>query len=312
MDPTPIRHEWKSRAEPGGLHLFDRVTGLNVLLDEIRVAPQHWSTAPRQVSVALTNACDLSCSFCFAPKRRAELPFETLIQWLVELDEDGCLGVGFGGGEPTKYPRFVDLCRLTARRTQLAVTFTTHGHSFDRSLAAKLKGSVHFIRVSMDGVGTTYEALRGRPFSEFLVRLDVIKSVAPFGINFLVNAQTIPCLDTAARIAGDFGAAEFLLLPEREAGSARSGDTATALQLRSWVERYRGSVPLSVSETDSDGLPTCSPFRPDDDRLGAYAHVDAQGVLKPTSFDEKGIAIGEGGIRRALRVLRDNERQGPT
>lgn len=51
----------KVRPGPSGLHIFDRETGLNILLDEVRVPLEGWAAAPRQVSVALTNACDLSC-----------------------------------------------------------------------------------------------------------------------------------------------------------------------------------------------------------------------------------------------------------
>lgn len=63
----------KLRVGPDGLHLFDRRTGLNMLFDEIEAPEEQWSRAPRQVSIALTNACDLACSFCYAPKngRRA-------------------------------------------------------------------------------------------------------------------------------------------------------------------------------------------------------------------------------------------------
>src|SRR6266705_976700 len=49
----------KIRMGPSGIQLFDRTTGLNILLDEVPVPPTLWAEAPRQVSVALTNACDL-------------------------------------------------------------------------------------------------------------------------------------------------------------------------------------------------------------------------------------------------------------
>jgi hypothetical protein len=39
-----------------------------------------------QVSVALTNACDLSCEFCYAPKVPATLPADRVDRWLAELD----------------------------------------------------------------------------------------------------------------------------------------------------------------------------------------------------------------------------------
>ena len=140
----------KVRPGPSGVHLFDRTTGLNVLLDEVQVSPSSWASAPRQVSIALTNACDLACPHCYAPKNPAALNFQRVAAWLRELDANGCLGVGFGGGEPTLYRRFAELCRYAARETGLAVTFTTHAHHLDDELVADLTGSVHFVRVSMD------------------------------------------------------------------------------------------------------------------------------------------------------------------
>jgi hypothetical protein len=116
---APIRVNGKVRLGPSGVHLFNRATGLNVLLDEVQVPASSWAAAPRQVAVALTNACDLACPHCYAPKSPAALNFQRLTGWLKELDAHGCLGVGFGGGEPTLYRRFTELCRYTAQETGL-------------------------------------------------------------------------------------------------------------------------------------------------------------------------------------------------
>jgi MoaA/NifB/PqqE/SkfB family radical SAM enzyme len=193
-----MRGHLKIRAGPDGIHLFCRSSGANVL------------TAPRQVSVALTNACDLRCYYCYAPKHRAQLATGQLLGWLRELDSAGCFGVGFGGGEPTLHRDFALLCKLAANTTRLAITFTTHAHRLHEQLAAELKGYVHFIRVSMDGIGTTYESLRGKEFHVLCQKLKLVRSLAPFGINFVVNATTFPDLDAAVALANDYGASEFL------------------------------------------------------------------------------------------------------
>src|SRR3954466_16303719 len=99
------------RAGPSGIHLFDRRTGLNCLFDEVRVPPERWAAAPRHVALALTNAGDLACAHCYAPKPPAILAPDKVYRWLAELDTIGCLGVGFGGGEPTLHPGFPDFCR---------------------------------------------------------------------------------------------------------------------------------------------------------------------------------------------------------
>ena len=82
----------KVRLGPSGIHLFDRNSGLNLLVDEIAPSRESWATAPRHVSIGLTNACDLTCSYCFAPKHAAKLDFERLTGWMNELDGNSCLG----------------------------------------------------------------------------------------------------------------------------------------------------------------------------------------------------------------------------
>ena len=299
----------KIRTGPSGIHMFDRATGLNVLFDEVQLPSVTWAGAPRQVSIALTNACDLACRYCYAPKNPALLDASRLMGWLEELDENGCLGVGFGGGEPTLWRGFAELCHYTSEKTGLAVTFTTHAHRLDEALLADLVGGVHFVRVSMDGVGASYEALRGRSFTVLCRRLEALRLLAPFGINFVVNAHTLPHLDAAAQLAAVVGAAEFLLLPEQPVRGRGGIDGASVHALRDWVIRYRGVVPLTVSEAGSDGLPTCNPLA-GEIGLRSYAHIDASGVLKRSSFDSEGVAIGNDGPMHALHALRRRHEEG--
>ena len=292
----------KVRIGPAGVHIFDRSAGLNILVDEVKTNESEWSLAPRQVSIALTNACELSCPYCYAPKRPASLDFCLLTTWLEELDENGCLGIGFGGGEPTLYRQFPEICRFAAENTNLAVTFTTHGHNLDEGLIARLYGSVHFLRISMDGVGPTYEALRGRPFSSLLHRIRIAKSLAPFGINYVVNKRTVADLDQAISIASDLGAMEFLLLPEEPVHGTGGIDVQTLGKLRRWVKDYSGTVPLTISEGKAHGMSVANPLV-NEPGLRGFAHIDAWGVLKRTSYDEEGQPIGVSGVINALSLL---------
>jgi MoaA/NifB/PqqE/SkfB family radical SAM enzyme len=308
---SSARLPMKIRAGPAGVQIFTRTTGLNVLLDEIGVPPALWATAPRYVSVALTNACDLSCPYCYVPKDPAALDLGRVASWLDELDMNGCLGVGFGGGEPTLYRGLAELCRYAAQNTGLAVTLTTHAHRLDDALAASLAGNIHFVRVSMDGVGATYEALRCRSFATLRRRLETLRTLAPFGINYVVNTRTLPDLNAATDLAADAGAAEFLLLPEQSTAAGGGIDDQTVMALRRWVSLYAGAVPLSVSEAGADGLPTCNPLARETG-LRAYAFISAAGTLKRSSFDFDGTAIGEHGLMQALDVLRTCQREANT
>ncbi len=293
---------WKQRCGPSGLHLFDRISGLNILLDEIEVPRELWSSSPRQVSIALTNKCDLACVHCYASKSYDELPYEDVIRWIMDLDANGCLGVGFGGGEPTLYPRFVELCQHAFQNTRLSVTFTTHGHHINNRMTDQLRGNVHFIRVSMDGVDETYEAIRGRSFHAFKQQLKLIQSISPFGLNIVVNQRTLPDLDKAVAIAEAGGAYEILLLPQIPILWKPGIDDTSLQNLQEWVMQYQGPLRLSIGESYSAGFPTCDPL-PEENGLRAYAHIDAKGVLKRTSFHSTGVQICSSGVMNALGIL---------
>jgi hypothetical protein len=154
----------------------------------------------------------------------------------------------------------------------------------------------------MDGVGATYETLRGRPFAAFCHHLENVRTCAPFGINYVVNSQTLPDMDAATTLAAEFGATEFLLLPEQPVRANGGIDNQSKRALQRWVTQYRGSVPLVVSERGSEGLPICNPLQRETG-LRSYAHIDALGILKLCSFDSTGVAIEDTGIMKALNRL---------
>lgn len=293
----------KLRLGPNGRHLFDRRTGLNILFDETLVDESAWSRAPRQISIALTNLCDLHCQYCYAPKHRATLDSELLTTWLVELDQAGCLGVGFGGGEPTLHPKFAEICRQATMSTQLAITFTTHGHRLTPQLLEHLTGNVHFIRVSVDGVGQTYEAQRGRRFRVLLDRLRDAGTLCPLGINVVVNERTVSDLDALVEMAHSVSASELLLLPQQATGTVGAIDSATRCILERWVLNYRGNIRLAVSEAGSENLPICEPS-PREKGLMAYAHIDASGMIKASSYSPHGVSIEANGVVHALTRLK--------
>lgn len=303
-DRTGRQYPVKSRIGPNGVHFFDRLSGLNVLLDEVQPKEAAWSTSPRQVSIALTNVCDLHCAYCYAPKHKVSLNTGQVLGWLKELDTAGCLGIGFGGGEPTLHPEFVDICKRAAGETQLAVTFTTHGHRITPDLVDRLKGSIHFTRISVDGVGRTYEEQRGKPFVSLLRGMESVASLSPFGINVVVNERTVAELDAMSELAEKFGASELLLLPQQGTTTVASMDRVVGRELQDWVFNYRGKTRLAISEAGASGLPICNPL-PDELGLQAYAHIDASGMLRASSYSPVGTNIGAAGVLSALQNLKN-------
>lgn len=292
----------KIRLGPDGMHFFDRQTGLNLLIDEVEPPEHAWSAAPRQVSIAVTNACDLACSYCYAPKHRAVLEMSDLFSWMYELDQAGALGVGFGGGEPTLYRHLADVCAYAAENTGLAVTMTTHGHRWNADLISRLRGAVNFVRVSVDGVEDTYERLRGRSFTQLREALDAIASDFQWGMNTVINQDTVGDLDAIAALAAEHGASELLLLPEQPTGSTPGADEGTLRVLRSWVRVHTGHVPLATSAEAELGVPTADAL-PREEGLRSYAHIDAGGTARSSSYSRSGVRIGEDGLMAAFEHL---------
>lgn len=272
----------KFRKGSDGLHLFERSSGLNCLIDEVVFPKNKWAKAPRFVSMALTNICDLSCRFCYAPKSNDFLTSKNVLAWSRQLDSNGCLCIGFGGGEPTLHRDFTTICREINKQTALGITFTTHGHHLDETLCDELDSSVNFVRVSMDGVGETYESIRKKSFSSLLAQLKLVSSKFNFGINYVVNDQTLPDLDRALDLIVDVGAQTLLLLPEHLNGYV---NPLIKKRLASWIKKSPRPINISVSENGvDDTLPIANPFNTEVG-VNGYAHVTAKGEVSRTSFD---------------------------
>lgn len=292
----------KIRLGPDGIHIFYRNSGTNVLLDEAIPPKNSWTLSPRQVSIALTNACDLECTHCYASKKKARLNLELVKQWILELDNAGCFGIGFGGGEPTLYPNLKELCHFAKINTDLAITMTSHGHRLNEPLVDALKESVNFLRISMDGVHDTYEKIRGRSFSSLLEKLDLIKDKMSFGINYVVNEATISDLPVAVKIAEEYQASELLLLPEEAYGRGIAVKQRALKELSDWINSYSGNLRLSISSAHHE-LAQCQLPLPNENEGIAFAHIDANGILKRSSFDQTGQVIDHRGIMHAFNKL---------
>jgi len=292
----------KKRNGPNGIQYFWRDSGLNILFDEIIPPESAWATAPRQVSIALTNSCDLSCEFCYAPKHGARLCVEKLFCWLHELDIFGCLSVGFGGGEPTLHSEFAAICEYVAKNTSMAVTFTTHGHRLTPELVDQLAGNVNFVRVSVDGVGDAYEQRRGRKFSSLISGLREAKRLGQVGLNVVISELNVAQLNAIADLAETIGASELLLLPQQATKRVNAAGKAVLDDISAWIANYQGRTRLALSATAEAVAPTIDPLNREKG-MREYAHIDASGIVKANSFANTGIAIGRAGVMAALRRL---------
>lgn len=294
----------KLRIEKRGLHYYDRVSGTHVLLDEIQPPPETLSNAPSLVSIALTNVCDLACSFCYAPKTKDYLSVDRVTSWCSELDDLGTLEVAFGGGEPTLYPQLSDLCRQVWSNTGLGISITTHGQHLDAELCSSLAGYISVVRISIDGVEDAYATIRGRSFATVKDNLATAMIFFPVAVNTVVNARTLSGLPELATILRKMGVYDWLLLPETKCGVFTLSSDEWA-QLDAFIGEHSHDFQLGVTFEARPFLPG-SPFLFDVEPVGDYVHISADGFLRRSSYERGGIDLDNIPLTGALAQLSES------
>lgn len=262
----------------GALLGFDRRSGRNVLLrgEETAACIQ---SAPRVVQMALTNACNKSCGFCYRPtEARSGWTFDSALRFAKYLDTWGVLELAIGGGEPTLFPRFAELVRRTWTETRLAVNFTTNGTRLTDELLAALRGNVGQIQLSVYDDEDVDGAIAR------LVAHDM-----RFGLNYLVTPARLRTLDVDILRWADQGVRDVLLLSYKGA-EALHLDQAQLQSLDARIvrlhEHLAGRLQLKVDVCWSSRLPrTPQLFYDDDCRAGGvFMSVTSQREVLSCSF----------------------------
>lgn len=223
----------------GKLLLFDRDTGLNRLY--VGEETTHFKqVAPRTIQLALTNACDKSCSFCYRPaKARSQWTYDEVLEFFRFCDGWGVVEIALGGGEPTLFPRFSELLRDIWNQTAICPNITTHGLGLTDRLLGELHGHYGQIQLSVYDEDPTYSTI------ERLVRAS-----ARFGLNYLMTPSRVRTLEADVQRFVDAGVADFLFL------SYKGHDSGLHLNLHECVmfdesvlrmhRRYGSSVSFKV------------------------------------------------------------------
>ncbi len=144
-------------------------------------------------NVDLTNRCNLTCPVCFANANAAgylyEPDFETVRKMLQALrDEKPVAGriVQFSGGEPTIYPRFLDVLRMAKEMGFSHLQAATNGIKFtDLEFAEQCKeAGLHTLYLQFDGVcDDVYRRTRGESLWE--KKLKCIENVKKAGLKIV-------------------------------------------------------------------------------------------------------------------------------
>lgn len=281
LPPSLRRLAWHPHPLDGKLLLFERDSGLNLLLEGDEVAHLQ-RVAPRTLLIAVTNICNLKCDFCY---RNLHSPshwtYESLLHFCQAVADWGVLEVAFGGGEPTLFPQWSTFIQELYETTPLAINFTTNGMLLSDQFLAAIAGKYGNIRLSL------YDSNKWEPTIRRLVA-----ARARFGVNWLISPETLPTLECQFWQLLGLGVRDFLLLRYKGADQRRHGSPVEVEQLNALVHKLHqatkrvAEIKLDVCWGDTfHQVPRL--FNQTDCGAGAeFLSITSDKQIKPCSFHQ--------------------------
>ncbi len=158
-------------------------------------------------NIDLTNRCNMNCPICFANANQAgyvyEPSYDEVINMLKALRNENpirCTAVQFSGGEPTVYPRLVDVIRAAKQMGFAQVQIATNGLAFAKNpalLQACKDAGLNTIYLSFDGVSDDIY-IQARDRKMFGVKLKVLEN-----LRAMEKAPSVVLVPTVVRGVND-------------------------------------------------------------------------------------------------------------
>jgi len=267
---------------PNGLLLFERKTGLNVLLDEMK---GRWGwEKPLYVAVQITNKCNRQCKWCYASSS-SSAPVgvwtrEKLLDLCRHLDRWGVLGVAFGGGEPFTFPGFSSLARQVWDSTGLDVGATSNGDLITKADLVTMKGHFGQLRISV------WHPNEVRPKVTRLLGQGV-----DVGINTILFRNGVELVKSVVQEGVKAGVNDFVILGCKVYGRAVRAmmpDVEDVRKLGEYIKKHREigfkvDPALSVALSATQGIEFLQPWI--EEKSGPrFLSITYDGYVKPDSF----------------------------
>ncbi len=280
----------RSIETPEGVLFFDRETGLNILVDELKAKCCPAWRKPLYVALAITNHCNRQCRWCYSRSGPA-IPVggywskDRVLELVKALDDSGILGLAMGGGEPFAYPHFAELCREIWNETSLDVGATTNGDLVTYDDLETLKGHFGGLRVSVWSESEVDKAAR------------LVGHGIPIGVNAVLFRGGFGQVQRIVEAGVANGLRDFLILSCKPVGRAEPSMVPSQSDIVYLVELIR-DYPEASFQADAaiavalqhSGVKFAQPWV-EEGAGKRFVMVTHDGLVKPDSFSAGGVPL---------------------
>lgn len=199
--------------------------------------PPREPSKPLTLLLLINRGCNLRCAFCDLWDRGQNMPLAQVLKLLDEAVAIGTRTLVITGGEPFLHPQLFDVVRA-AKARGLSVNITTNGTLVDRRWAELTQSGVDSLSMSLDGLDTTHDQLRGKvgAFQQTVAALRRVKTEAGIttSVYFTVTNQNVHELVPVFELSRQLGAG-FDFWPVNDAPTL-------TLTEEEHIARYRAAV----------------------------------------------------------------------
>ena len=253
-----------------------------------KITQQEGFNVPYFLLIDPTERCNYNCKGCWAGsyQQAKEMPFETFDRILTEGANLGIHFIVVSGGEPTMYPRLLD---IFAKHRDIAFMFYTNGSLFTEKFVEGLRTAGNVIPCfSVEGFEEKTDDRRGRgAWNRVMLAMDRCQSAGvPFGYSITETHQNIDEVTSDAFIDHMLSKGAKIAWYFQYIPIGRTPDLAMCLtpeeRLRSYrrIHEIRSTKPLFAADFWNDGPYTGGCL------AGGrrYLHITADGGVEPCAF----------------------------
>jgi len=198
--------------------------GFYTLNDE-RAANANEFSQLQRCEMILTERCNFNCPYCRGLREdvAGELKFTQAMDTLKLWVKDGLKNVRFSGGEPTLYPRLIDLVKFCKENGVERIAISTNGASSLALYKRLIDAGVNDFSISLDAccsaVGDTMAGIKGA-WKKVIKNITELSKLTYVTVGMVFTEQNVEDCVNSVLFADSLGVSDIRVIPSAQYNQA--------------------------------------------------------------------------------------------